>query len=144
MATMLQMMGAGGMGGQAPTRLPKNYAETTFAELTRQQWDDYLREYVPLENLMIDYATNPDTVTNAVAEARQDVAQSFQTQQGVNERRMRGLGVALGADEQRAVERSTNLAKSLADVSAVNLTTERVRDRQQSLMGNPAPNLRSA
>lgn len=122
----------------------KDYAQQTFAALTRQQWDDYLRNFVPLENLLIDYATSPQVVTDAVSNARADVAQSFDTQQGVTERRLRGLGLQLTPDEQRAQDRQMVLAKSLADVSAANLTTERVRDRQRSLLGNPAPSIRSA
>jgi hypothetical protein len=133
-------------GGMVPTtqKLPKDYAQQTFAALTRQQWDDYLRNFVPLENIMIEYATNPQTVTDAVMQARTDVGMSFEAQQGMNERRMRGLGITLGEDEQRAVDRQQGLARSLADVTAANMTTERVRDRQQSLMGNPAPNVRTS
>lgn len=119
-------------------------ASQTFADLTRQQWDDYLTDFVPFENTMIRYATDPNTVTNAVAAARGDVANSFEMQQGVQDRRLRGLGLTLDADEQRAVERQTGLARSLADVTAANMTTERVMDRQQSLLGAPAPNIRSA
>lgn len=132
--------------GTAPltSKLPKDYAAQTFAALTRQQWDDYLRNFVPLENQIIEYATNPQTVQNAVTEARADVAGSFDVQQGINERRLRGLGLTLDADEQRASDRSLGLAKSLADVSAANITSGRVRDRQQSLLGNPAPNVRTA
>lgn len=121
----------------------KDFAQQTFAALTRQQWDDYLRNYVPLENMVIDYATNPQTVSDAVLNARTNVAQAFDTQQGISDRRLRGLGITLAPDEQRAVDRQTGLAKSLADVSAANLTTERVQQRQQSLLGQPAPNLRS-
>lgn len=123
---------------------PKDWAQQTFAELTRQQWDDYLRNFVPLENLQIQYAMSPNTVTQAVSNARGDVADSFATQQGITERRMRGLGLQLNPDEQRAVDRSSGIAQSLADVSAVNLTTQRVKDRQQSILGNPAPTLGGA
>lgn len=136
-------MVAGAVAGGA-AKLPKDYASQTFAALTRQQWDDYLRNFVPLENQIIEYATNPQTVNDAVMMARTDVANSFEAQQGINERRLRGLGLTLGADEQRAADRSMGLARSLADVTAANLTADRVRDRQQSLLGNPAPNVRTA
>jgi hypothetical protein len=126
-------------GGGAPSQK----ASETFAALTRQQWDDYLRNFVPLENIMIDYATNPQTVNDAVMQARTDVGNSFDAQQGINERRLRGFGLSLDADEQRAADRSMGLAKSLADVSAANMTTQRVTDRQRSLLGNPAPNIRT-
>lgn len=117
-------------------------AQETFAALTRAQWDEYLSTYVPLENMMINYATDPNAVNQAVSAARRDVGMSFDAQQGINQRRMRGLGLTLDADEQRAADRSSALARSAADVSAANLTADRVRERQQGLMGNPAPAVR--
>ena len=117
-------------------------AQETFAALTRAQWDQYLSDYVPLENLTINYATDPNAVSTAVANARRGVAQSFDAQQAATGRRMRGLGLTLDPDEQQAADRSTALARSLADVSAANLTADRVRERQQTLLGNPAPTVR--
>jgi hypothetical protein len=116
-------------------------AARTFAALTRQQWDQYLSEFVPLENKMISYAMDPATVGNAVTQARFDVGQSFDQQQAIQQRRLRGLGLTLDEDEQRAADRSTGLARSLAEVNAANMTTRRVTDRQQSLMGSPAPSI---
>lgn len=127
-------------GNVAPqSARPANFAQQTFAALTRQQWDDYLRNYVPIENELINYATDPNQVQNAVLNARTAVDQSFDVQAGIQQRQLRGLGVTLAPDEQRAVERSTGLARSLADVSAANLTTQRVTDRQRSVLGAPVP-----
>lgn len=117
----------------------KNYASRTFAALTRDQWNTYLSQFVPLENELIEYSTSDATVANAVGEARQDVATAFDQQPAIQARELRGLGVSLNADEQRASERSTGLARSLAEVNAGNITAQRVRDRQQSILGNPAP-----
>lgn len=119
----------------------KNYASDTFAALTRDQWSTYLNTFVPLENQMIDYATNPDTVATAVGTARQDVSQSFNQQRGIQQRQLRSLGVTLNPEEQQAADRSAALSKSLADVNAANQTSLRVRDRQQSLLGNPSPSI---
>lgn len=115
-------------------------AQESFAALTRAQWDQYLSDYVPLENLMINYATDPNAVSTAVTAARRGVAQSFDAQQASSQRRLRGLGLTMDSDEQASADRSTALARSLADVGAANLTADRVRERQQTLLGNPAPN----
>lgn len=129
-------------GTVAPSgRQPQGFAQQTFAALTRQQWDDYLRNYVPVENELIQYATDPNAVSDAVLNARTAVDQGFDAQAGIQQRRMRGLGITLAPDEQRAVDRSNSLARSLADVSAANLTTQRVQDRQQALLGAPVPNV---
>lgn len=116
-------------------------AADTYAKLTRDQWATYLNTFVPYENKMISYATNPDTVTNAVTEARGDVAGAFDAQQGATKRRLSGLGLTLDADEQRAADRSSGLARSLADVQAANQTRDAVMQRQASLLGNPSPRL---
>lgn len=137
----LQMPQAATGTTSAPAGRPLS-AQETFAALTRAQWDQYLSDYVPIENLMINYAMDPNAVGSAVAEARRGVAQSFDAQQAANQRRLRGLGLTLDPEEQRASDRSTALARSLADVSAANLTADRVRERQQSLLGNPAPSVR--
>lgn len=114
-------------------------ANDAFAAMTRQQWDDYLSVWVPFENANIAYATDPATVDNAVKQARSDVAQSFDMQQGIQERRLRGLGVSLDADEQRANKRAMGLAEGLADVNAANVAQTRTRDRQRAVMGMPTP-----
>ena len=132
----MQPTGTAGMSGKPLS------AQETFAALTRAQWDEYLTQYVPMENLMINYATDPNAVNEAVASARKNVGMSFDAQQGSNQRRLRGLGLTLDSDEQRAADRGTGLARSLADVSAANLTADRVRERQQSRLGNPAPGVK--
>ncbi len=116
-------------------------AARTFAALTRQQWNTYLSEFVPIENQMIEYATSDATVGNAITQARQDVATSFDQQPAMQARQLRGLGLTLDADEQRASDRSTGLARSLADVGAGNFAAQRTRERQQSVLGNPAPSI---
>lgn len=117
----------------------KDYAARTYEALTRQQWDTYLANFVPLENQMIQYAMSDATVDDAVMQARFDVGRSFDQQQGIQQRRLRGLGLTLDEDEQRASDRSTGLSRALADVNAANVTTQRVLDRQNSILGNPAP-----
>lgn len=118
-----------------------DFASRTFAALTRQQWDQYLSDFVPIENQLIEYATSPQTAIDAVTQARFDVGRSFEQQPAIQERRLRGLGITLSADEQEASDRQLGLAKSLADVTAANVTNQRVRDRQRSLIGSPAPQI---
>lgn len=47
--------------------------------------------------------------------------------------------MSLNADEQQAQQRSFGLSKSLADVGAQNMAGAITRQRQQSILGNPAP-----
>lgn len=110
-----------------------------YAALTRQMWSDYVTQFVPFENRLIDLATNTAAPGEAMAEASGLVDKSFTAQRGATDRRLRGLGLTLDADEQKAADRSYGMAKSLADVTAQNVAREQTVARQQGVIGNPAP-----
>jgi hypothetical protein len=124
--------GGGGDGGGGT-------ASETFAQITRQQWSDYLNTFVPIENQLIKYATDPGVVSSAMSEASGDVNAAFDAQQGATDRRLQGLGVTLSPEEQAARTKSTGLARSLTDVGAQNNAAALTRQRQDSILGNPAP-----
>jgi len=107
--------------------------------LTRDQWANYVNTFVPLENQLIQYATDPGQVTKAMTNASADVNASFNQQEGAVQRRLRGLGVTLDADQQAAQKRQFGLSRALADVGAQNMAGDLTRQRQQSILGNPAP-----
>ncbi|MEY4429536.1 MAG: hypothetical protein RLZZ182_2225 [Pseudomonadota bacterium] len=127
-------------GGSAPS----TYASDTFARLTRERWADYVKTFVPIENQLIDYATNPETVTKAMAGASENVNSSFDAQQGSLGRRLKSLGLELNADEQAASDRASSLGRSLADVGAQNTVRDVTMQRQQQILGNPAPDVARA
>jgi len=116
-------------------------AGQAYQQMTRQMWADYVTQFMPFENRLIEYATDPGVVSGAMAEASQMVNQQFDAQQGATQRRLRGLGLQLDGDEQRAVDRSTQISRSLADVTAQNQARVATTDRQRSVLGNPAPGL---
>lgn len=117
----------------------KSYAGDTYAALTRQQWADYVNTFVPVENQLIAYGTDPSQVTTAMADASADVNSAFAAQEGATQRRLRGLGVSLSPEEQAAQKRSLGLNKSLADVGAQNTARDVTLQRQRMVLGNPAP-----
>lgn len=119
-------------------------ANDLYSVLTRQQWQDYVTNFVPYENKLIEYATDPSVVSNAMSEASQDVGQSFDNQAASSARQLRSLGLTLDGDEQRAAQRSLGLARSLADVNAQNTARDVTMARQRSILGNPAPRIPTA
>lgn len=120
---------------------PSTTASDTFAALTRERWADYVKTFVPIENQLIDYATNPNTVKNAMAGASANVNAAYGAQEGALGRRMQGLGLTLSADEQASAKLSTSLSRGLADAQGQNLARDATVQRQQSLLGNPAPDV---
>lgn len=129
---------AGGVGlGGDPNS--KNYANDLYESVTRQQWANYVGTFVPIENKLIQYATDPTQASQAMAGAHTDIDNAFQAQEGATQRRLQGLGVQLSPDEQAAQTRSSGLTKSLADVQGQNTARDLTVQRQQSILGNPAP-----
>ena len=120
---------------------PSTYASDTYAALTRQQWADYVANFVPIENTLIKYATDTALPGQAMAQASQNVGAAFDQAQGDTQRKLAGMGVTLSPDEQAAQAKSFGLSKSLADVGAQNLAGGAVRARQQGIIGNPAPDV---
>lgn len=110
-----------------------------FAALTREQWYDYVNTFVPIENKLIEYATSPTVVSDAMQTAGAEATAGFGAAQAGAQRRLKGMGVTLDADEQAVADKSFGLAKSLADVGAQNTARDVTRQRQQSILGNPAP-----
>jgi len=117
-------------------------ASDTYAAITRAQWNDYLTQIgVPQENKLIQYATDPTVVSNAMTEAGSDVNDAFDRQAGANQRRLSGLGLTLTPEEQAVSDRSTKLARSAADVQAQNSARDQTIARQQTIIGNPSPRI---
>jgi hypothetical protein len=117
----------------------KDFAGQNYAALTRDLWAQWTTNFLPFENDLIEYASDPGVVDRAQAAASANVQQAFDAQAGATQRRLKGLGLTLDADEQRAADRSTGLARSLADVTAQNVAGAQTRSRQQGVLGNPVP-----
>jgi hypothetical protein len=117
----------------------KDYASQSYSAMTRSQWAQYVSTFVPIENQLIQYATDPTVANKAMANASMDVNRAFDAQEGATQRRLRGMGVTPTAEEQTDIKRQTGLARSLADVQGQNIARELTTQRQQSIIGNPAP-----
>lgn len=116
-----------------------SYVNDTYAAMTRQAWQDYIANFVPFENRLIQYATDPNVVKEAVSEAREDATAAFDQAQLGTQQKLRGMGITLSADEQQAANRQTGLARALTEVQAANTARDATLDRQRSIMGMPMP-----
>lgn len=128
------------------TGMPKPFTAPTvgsandmYAQYTREQWANYVNTFIPIENQLIKYATDTALPGQKMQEASENVSSAFAQQAGATARRLGGMGVTLSEDEQAAQQKQMGLSKSLADVQAQNLAGDMTRQRQQSVLGNPAP-----
>jgi hypothetical protein len=114
-------------------------ASDTYAALTREQWENYVTTFVPIENQLIQYATNDQQPLIEAQAAGQQVRDQF-GQAGANEqRRLQSLGITLSPQEAAASGRQTDNDRALAMVQGQNLAMDLTRQRQQGILGNPAP-----
>jgi len=127
--------GIGG-GNSAPQGTSANDA---YAQMTRDQWSTYVNTFVPIENQLIKYATDPNVVSNAMQKASTGVNTAFNQQQGATARQLKGLGVTLSPEEQAEQQKQYGLNRALSDVQGQNMAADVTRQRQASVLGNPAP-----
>lgn len=121
---------------------PNGSAGANYEAMTRAQWQQYVSTFVPIENDLIKYATDSNTVTNNVNTAVGNVDQAFQAQQGMTARRMQGYGIQQTPEQKAASDRETALQHSLGDVQAANTARRQTIDlQQQAMLGRPAPSM---
>lgn len=123
-------------GGSGPQ---DTSASDQYAQMTRDQWSTYVNTFVPIENQLIKYATDPNVVNQAQQKASAGVNASFDQQQGATARQLQGLGVTLSPEEKQEQTKQYGLSRSLADVQGQNMAGDITRQRQQSILGSPAP-----
>lgn len=109
-------------------------ASDTFAQLTRDQWADYVQRFVPAENRLISYALSPETVQANMDAAGTQVDQSFGQVAGAQERALRGYGLPVDPAQQAAAARATDLAHGLTKVQAINNARDATVDRQLGVL----------
>lgn len=117
-------------------------ASNTLAQLVQQQQANYQAMYEPVENQLIDYATNPNTISNAQARAGANASiASAGAAQGLN-KTLEGQGIKLTPVQEQAQQRKLGLQASLSKVGAMNTAGQQTYDTiSQVLSGGAAPNI---
>lgn len=113
----------------------ERYAADTQAALTRDQWNTYVANFMPVEDNLIKYAQNQALPAENAERAIAGVGQAFEQQQGISQRRMKAYGIQATPEQTAAIDRSTKLNKSLAEVQAGNTARDMTLQRQRSIMG---------
>jgi hypothetical protein len=118
-----------------------NNPSAEFQAVTQQQWSDYVNTFLPIQNQLIKYATSPTTVSDAMSTAQTGVQNAYAAQQGSQARSNLELGVNLDPQAQAAQKRNSAVSQSLADVGAQNNARDLAVQNQQSILGNPVPQI---
>jgi len=112
-------------------------ASDRFAQMTRDMWSQWVSQFMPIENTIIDYASDVTLPGQNATKAIAGVQSAFGQQQKDFDLKMKTAGVPLNPDEQKAVARDRSINQSLAEVQAANTARQLTTDRQRSILGAP-------
>lgn len=111
-----------------------NRADSILAQIYRDQWDDYVTRFFPLEDELIDTYNNPEVHKRIIGQATDKAAASFDAAQGSYDRSMARYGMSADAQMQNETDRSFNLGRTLALAGAKNTTRQELVDRDQRML----------
>ena len=103
-----------------------------MAEITRQQYDDYIDRFLPIENQLIDLATSDELLNDQLARNVETVDQQYAMSSKGNEMQSGRMGL----DNTKTAQQGTNtgLSKSLSLASAQNESRSAIDDLQKSII----------
>jgi hypothetical protein len=108
--------------------------DDVLAGIYRDQWDDYVKRFFPLENELVDTYNNPAVHSRIIGAATQKVATGFDAAEGSYARGMARYGMSPDAQVKAEADRSFNLGRSLATVDAKNRTRQALLERDQGML----------
>lgn len=115
------------------------------AALTRQQYQDYMSRFAPIENRLLGMMSydNPEAVNMEVQSAIGQggyVQSALNRNQGQQRYAFNKLGVDQTAQAKQAMDTSNNLNRSTAVVDAANRIRQKIADRNQMISVGAVPN----
>jgi type II secretory pathway pseudopilin PulG len=131
-----------GYNAELKKRNPPASAALTMAGITRDQWNDWVERFRPLETELMDQTTynDPNLVANSVSDAMGQAGRTFDSQTAIDARSRAELGVNVGGDYQQATNRLSSLSRTASLTDAANRIRARLidRDREIALGGQAA------
>ena len=119
-------------------KLVNGSARDTQAALARADWNDYKERYYPIEEELISRYNNKELVNNAIAENTQAVNTAYDTDEGIQQRRLSRYGVSLSADQQAALDRESQVSRVATLTDTRNLTRDTYADLDEQIMSGTA------
>lgn len=125
--------GAGGNPYTTGTIPTVTDPDKTFADMTRQQYLDYVNNYGQFEEDLITQAQND---TSLIDQAREDVAGAQQMASDVAQRNISRYGASLTPAQQQEMQRSLGRSNTLGGIQAVSDARLAQRDANQRALSD--------
>lgn len=116
-------------------------AEDNYAKLTRAQWEDYKRRFVPIEDELINSTSyaNPEVLTKAIGQGKEAVNKTFDVSSEMQNRAIGRYGISQDPAQIALRRRMEGLNRSAAIVDAANRIRQRIADRNREITTGAAP-----
>lgn len=89
--------------------------------IARREWADYKKRFVPLEDLMLRYAQNPNLITDPLRQrATEQINSQYGLAQPMADRRLASYGLSMNPEQRARFQNRTAMDKNLAQVQANN------------------------
>lgn len=115
-----------------------------LASVSQGQWQDYLANFVPMENQAIQFAMDPNAAATAMSEAAGIQTQAQAQAPGIASRRLAQFDTQLTPDQQAAQSRQSTISNNLATVGAENQAKDVTVAEQMGIMGAPMTGITGA
>lgn len=136
--------GRGGLGGQRGGGIYQNYGSTaglptvsdpdkTYAQITRNEYLDYVNNYRGFEEQLIEQAQND---TSLIDQAREDVGVAQGLAAGISSRNASRYGASLTPAQMQQQERQLQRANTLGGIQSVNDARVAQREANTRLLGD--------
>lgn len=119
----------------------KSY-DQTMSEITRQQYDDYQRRFLPYEQRLLSLASSDELLQNQLGRNVETVGQAFRTAEQSEAMQNQRFGLSDSSTGQQ--KRNTGLEQALTLASAQNETRQAVGDIKSGILTGAITNPKKA
>ena len=112
---------------------PVNDPDKVYADITRQDYLDYVRDYRDFEKELLEKAS---TDTSLIDSAREDAQMAEQRTRDIAQRNVSRYGAALTPAQQREMERNLRRGTTLGGIQSIADARIAQRDANQKLLGD--------
>ena len=113
-----------------------DFATNAQSTLNRAQFWDYTNNIAPLQNKLIQFATDPNQVYSNMDEAGQAVRDRFQSAAGTTTRSLQQSGQTLTAEQRDKLNRDRSINATGAYIGARRVAKDQTEQAQRQALGD--------
>jgi uncharacterized membrane protein YhiD involved in acid resistance len=116
-------------------------ANSLYQQVTQSEWQNYMQNFVPIENQLIKFASDTTQPAQAMATAQTNMNAAEAQQPQIQQNRLDQYGIKLDQAGKQAAGMDQNLNAALGSVDAQNHAKDTTIQQQESILGAPMTGL---